>query len=364
MDGRTPRNEFVPLEPSDPASGRLIDLAEVRVERPRTRRLSSRSAKDDARPRLAGRDLDENEIGRVGGRRRLRAELVLMAGGVIFLVAALLKPWPSAPIGRGPDATSASASTEAPANLVAAAPSPEATARRTPIGWPDVPPGDYRWPFSAGNGSTPQPGNLGATPDPRWATVDWTVLGSIDPHDGWGYSIATMPDLALIPASNATPSPVTAWLAADSPNYTIIKVDPGREVFGLAVTWPHGIKVTAVTVGYMGDLDHPSQVPQTGFPANAQVSPVPGAQVTSGPLGAGTRGDSSAAFAAKAATPGSTIVPGQFWIPPSASPGTAASTSVRAAWRSLPWPWPTGTYTVTITSAGGSARYLLTLLAG
>lgn len=363
MGGRTPRDESIHPESADSTPGRLIDLAEVRVERPRTHRWSPRPARHDAALRLGRRDRDETELGRVGGRRRVRAELVLMVGGVIFLGAALLKPWPSVPIARGPETTSASAPTEAPPNLVAAVSSPEATARRTPIGWPDVPPGDYRWPFSGGNGSTPQPGNFGATPDPRWATVDWTVLGSIDPHDGWGYSTATMPDLAQVPLSSATPSPVTVWLTAGSPNYTIIKVDPGREVFGLAVTWPHSIKVTAVTVGYMGDLDHPTHVPQTGFPANAQVSPLPAAQVTSGSLGDGARGDSGPAFAARAATPGSTIVPGQFWIPPSAS-SSAASTSVRAAWRSLPWPWPSGTYTVTITSVGGTTRYLLTLLAG
>lgn len=361
MGGRTPRDEGIYSEPGNRPSGRLIDLPEARVESPRTRKRGPRPAEYDAGVRLGGRERDETEFGRVGGRRRVRAELLLIIAGFIFLAAALVKPWSSAPIARGPDASSTAGPTGAAAILVADAPTPEATARKTPIGWPDVPPGDYRWPFSGGNGSTPQPGNFGATPDPRWVAVDWTVLGTTDPHDGWGYSTATMPDLAQVPASSATPSPVTAWVAAGSPNYTIIKVSPGSEIFGLAVTWPHSMKVTAVTVGYMGDLDHPTHLPQTGFPANAQVSPLPAAQVIPGSLGVGTGRSPGLAFAAKAAAQAGTLLPGQFWIPPSVTSSGAVST-VRDAWRSLPWPWPTGTYTVTITSTTGAIRYLLTLL--
>jgi hypothetical protein len=241
------------------------------------------------------------------------------------------------------------------ADLAAQVETPAATAWRSPVGWPDVPQWDYGWPVPGASQSAQQ----GTAADPRWSAVDWTVLSTIDPHDGWGYGTAMMSDLTRLPSSATTPSPVTTWVAAGPPRYTTITVDPGLQVFGLAVTWPHNIQVTSVTVGYIGGPDHPANMPPAGFPAYAQVSPLPAAQVASSPGVAA--GSQATATTRQAIGAGATIWSGQFWIPPSTDSSGPASASIPNAWRSQPWPWPDGIYSIAITSTAGTTSYLLTL---
>jgi hypothetical protein len=224
-----------------------------------------------------------------------------------------------------------------------------------------VPQWDYGWPVPGASQSAQQ-GGAGAAADPRWSAVDWTVLSTIDPHDGWGYGAAMMLDVAQLPSGATTPTPFTSWFAAGPPRYTTITLGPGLQVFGLAVTWPHDIQVTSVTVGYIGGPDHPANMPPAGFPAYAQVSPLPAAQVASSSPAAA--GGGAAATARQAVGASATIWSGQFWIPPSADPSSPASTSVPNAWRSQPWPWPDGIYSIAITSTTGTTSYLLTLQTG
>ncbi len=348
---------------NEPASdGLFVDFPETDLERVRRGRLRASHPDRDRVAASPDPSPDGAETQRLGGRRRFRPEVVLVLAGSVFLVAALLKPWSALP-GRGPAAPATGEPTSGltelasvtPAGPVAEARTPAPTAWQSPVGWPDVPQWDYGWPVP---GASSQAGS-GIAADPRWTAVDWTVLGSLDPHDSWGYSTAVMPDLAQLPAGATAPSPVTTWVPAAAPRYTTIDVGPGSQVFGLAVTWPHGIEVKSVTVGYIGGPQHPANMPPAGFPAYAQVSPLPAAQVASSPTTSGPGAAPSPAPRAVGAA--ETLGSGQFWIAPSGGSSGPASASITSAWRSQPWPWPNGIYAITITSTVGTANYLLTL---
>jgi hypothetical protein len=365
MLDRPSQDELIYPAPEAGSEGRLVDLPEGNLEPLRTaRRRKSGPIEDGAVVSLRDRDRDDTGPQRVGGRRRFRPEVLLVLAGSVFLAAALLKPWPSAPYARSPSSAPTGAPTEpataAPADLAAAVATPAATALRSPVGWPHVPQWDYGWPVPDAT-QPAQQGNSGTAADPRWSAVDWTVLSTIDPHDGWGYGAAIMPDLAQLPPQLRAPSPVTTWVEASSPRYTTITVGRGSQVFGLAITWPHSIQVRSVTVGYIGGPDHPANMPPAGFPAYAQVSPLPAAQVASS-SGVAV-GAQATATTRQAVGAGGTIWSGQFWIPPSAASSGAASASIPNAWRSQPWPWPDGIYSITITSTAGMTSYLLTLQA-
>jgi hypothetical protein len=370
MGDRIPRGEPVESNPQDSPEGRLVDFPEIQVEPLRTvRRRSPVNAVVSPGDRGQDRDYDETEFQRVGGRRRFRSEVLLVIVGSLFLAVTLLKPWSlgpaapkssAAPIGV-PTSVSTAVQTPGPADLAAQVETPTPRALRSPVGWPDVPQWDYGWPVPGASQSAQQ-GGAGAAADPRWSAVDWTVLSTIDPHDGWGYGAAMMLDVAQLPSGATTPTPFTSWFAAGPPRYTTITLGPGLQVFGLAVTWPHDIQVTSVTVGYIGGPDHPANMPPAGFPAYAQVSPLPAAQVASSSPAAA--GGGAAATARQAVGASATIWSGQFWIPPSADPSSPASTSVPNAWRSQPWPWPDGIYSIAITSTTGTTSYLLTLQTG
>jgi hypothetical protein len=362
MGDRIPRGEPVGSNSQDSPEGQLVDFPELRVEPLRTVRRRS-PVNDVTSP--SDRGQDETEFQRVGGRRRLRSEVLLVIVGSLFLAVTLLKPWSLGPAtpssSAAPTGVPTSASTgvqsPVPADLAAQVPTSAATAWRSPIGWPDVPQWDYGWPVP-GASEPAQPG-AGTAADPRWSAVDWTVLSTIDPHDGWGYGTAMMSDVAQLPSGATTPTPFTSWFAAGTPRYATITVGPGLHVFGLAVTWPHDIHVTSVTVGYIGGPDHPANMPPAGFPAYAQVSPLPAAQVASSSRAAG--GSGAAATARQAIGAGATIWSGQFWIPPSADSSGPALASIPNAWRSQPWPWPDGIYSIAVTSTAGTTSYLLTL---
>jgi hypothetical protein len=361
MRGRISRNE--PTNPTTKvvSDGLFIDFPESHLEPVRRGRRPAPDPGEDAVAVSHRINPDGTEPQQVGGRRRFRPEFVLMLAGSFFLVAALLKPWSSALPARSPATGPIFGPTDpasvAPAGPVAEAKTPAPTAWQSPVGWPDVPQWDYGWPVSGA--SQPQTGS-GIATDPRWTAVDWTVLGSLDPHDSWGYGTASMQNLAQLPASATAPSPVTTWVPAGAPRYTTINVSHGSQVFGLAVTWPHGIEVRSVTVGYIGGPEHPANMPPAGFPAYAQVSPLPAAQVASSPaadLGAGAAASPTQGAVGAAGTLGS----GQFWIAPSGASSGPASASITSAWRSQPWPWPDGIYTITITSTVGADNYLLAL---
>jgi hypothetical protein len=361
MRDRISRNG--PTYPTSEAGpdGQFVDFPESHLEPVRrVRRPASGPGKDAIAASLGGNP-DGTEPQRVGRRRRFRPEVVLLLAGSVFLVAALLKPWASAPPVQGSVAPPTGEPTQiaaaTPAGPVAEAKTPAPTAWQSPVGWPDVPQWDYGWPVPGA--SQPQTGS-GIAADPRWTAVDWTVLGSLDPHDSWGYGTAIMPDVAQLPVGATAPSPVTTWVPAGAPRYTTINVSHGSQVFGLAVTWPHGVQVRSVTVGYIGGPEHPANMPPAGFPAYAQVSPLPAAQVASSPatdLGAGAAASPTQRAVGAAGTLGS----GQFWIAPSGASSGPASASLTSSWRSQPWPWPDGIYAITITSTVGAANYLLTL---
>jgi hypothetical protein len=289
---------------------------------------------------------------------------LLVIAGSLFLAVTLLKPWSLGPAARSSSAAPTGAATgvqtAVPADLAAQVETPAAIALRSPVGWPDVPQWDYGWPIPGASEAAQQAGAATAT-DPRWSAVDWTVLSTIDPHDGWGYGTAMMLDVARLPSGATTPTPFTTWFAAGPPRYTTITLGPGLQVFGLAVTWPHDIHVTSVTVGYIGGPDHPANMPPAGFPAYAQVSPLPAAQVASS---SGTAGGGATPPARQAIGAGATIWSGQFWIPPSADSSNPASASIPNAWHSKPWPWPDGIYSIAVTSTAGTTSYLLTLQTG
>jgi hypothetical protein len=366
MGDRIPRGEPVGSNPQDSPEGRLVDFPEIQVEPLRTARRRS-PVNDAVSPGDRGqdRDHDETEFQRVGGRRRFRSEVLLVIVGSLFLAVTLLKPWPSSPAALrssvAPTGVPTGVPTPVPADLAVQVETPAPTALRSPVGWPDVPQWDYGWPVP-GASQAAQRGGAGTAADPRWSAVDWTVLSTIDPHDGWGYGTAMMSDVAQLPSGATTPTPFTSWFAAGPPRYTTITLGPGLQVFGLAVTWPHDIHVTSVTVGYIGGPDHPANMPPAGFPAYAQVSPLPAAQVASSP--AASAGGRATATAQQAIGVGAPIWSGQFWIPPSAGSAGPASASIPNAWHSQPWPWPDGIYSIAITSTAGTTSYLLALQTG
>jgi hypothetical protein len=371
MRQRSGENGIGPADVEDRPAVRVIDLPETALEPVRVSgRLPSphagpgRSSQsgllpDTLRPRRTAETPSpgptaEESAEPVAKRRRLRRESLLVAAGSLFLAVALLKPWPSSQPARGP----ATAPTSAPSAEVAIAATPATSAWQSPVGWPGVPQWDYGWPVP--DASQAAAGGSPATGDPRWASVDWTALSETDPHDAWGYGAVTMPDLARLPASAATPPPETIWVATGSRRYTTIDVAPGSQVFGLAFTWPHGIEVTSITVGYIDGPGHPANLPPPGFVPFAQVSPLPALPVASP---SDVTGGSRKAGPNRGAGTAPAIGSGQYWIPPFATPSASPAT-IQAAWRSQPWPWPDGIYSVTIATTGGATSYLVTLQPG
>jgi hypothetical protein len=367
MGDRTFRGEPGHSESKRQAGGRLVELSEA----PAPARVLDRArppgrAEIQVDVEFSDRFGDEEKFQRVGGRRRFRPEILLVVAGSLFLALALLKPWPSGAAPRASSATPTGDQTQAIPDTVAQVATPVPTVLQSPIGWPDVPPWDYGWPVAGSGQPTPLPGNAGPGAGQVWRRVDWTALGTQDPHDGWGYAIAMMPDPAQLPASAPVSSPSSSWVTLGSVRFADVKVDRGSQVYALAVTWPHSLSVTSVTVEFIGGPGHPANLPPAGFPAYAEVSPLPAAQVSSSEPAAPS---TSYAPAIQPPTPttfqaagaSSVLSSGQFWIPPAAGGSGSGQGSIAEAWRSQPWPWPDGTYAFTITATTGVTRYLLTL---
>jgi len=280
-----------------------------------------------------GLDLGREEaVEPVGGRHRFRPEVVLSIAGVAFVILALLKPWPNALPALQP----ALIAVATPAAAITAGPSPaESTA--VPV-------------FQLG-----VPNDLVQ----RWPAVNWSLLRATDPHAGWGVAAVFMPSVGVGPAGPRVISPMSHWVAADPlTSRATVPVVGGQNAYAIAITWPHDLRVSAVTFQFVSGSDFEPWAPPLGFPPYTQVSPLPANQVASQPVGTGA---SPAATSSQQA--GNTaILSGQFWIPPSEASGDALSSStVPAAWQSLPWPWPNGTYKVTVTSQTGSTTLVLWL---
>lgn len=350
MQDEPRRDDRTYWSPGDEVGGRVLDLGATEVGPART----SGKRRKPERPRRAlaagldhpdelARADEEGSIQRVGGRRRVRPELLLIFVAAAFVVGALVKPWPN-PV---PPASRSliAASSPSPANGTAA---PTA---------PVLPP---NLPLDAGGGGTAPPDVLVGVPgDPAqlWETVDWSPLGSVDGHAGWGFAAAVLPTVADGLVGTGTATPTTTWSAAGSPPAAAtVPIGRGDSAFAIAVTWPAGMTVSRVTFLYLGGPDHPPYLPPAGFPAFTQVSPLPAASVASPASG-------PAAEHNVAALPsvGTALRSGEYWIPPSAAAFNPVTSSVPDAWQSLPWPWPNGTYRVTVTSPGGATILLLHL---
>ena len=77
----------------------------------------------------------DGEVERVGGRRRLRGEVVVLAAGLVFLAAAMLKPW----AGPAPAPTASPTAPPSPPAVIAAVASPAVTAAPTREDLPEHP---------------------------------------------------------------------------------------------------------------------------------------------------------------------------------------------------------------------------------
>jgi hypothetical protein len=278
---------------------------------------------------------DEDSIQRVGGRRRIRPEIILPVIGALFLVAALTKPWPNPPVGPRSPIAAASPSARPSGQVDDQTSGPQTDVQ---IGVPD-----------------------GLTQ--AWSTVDWSVLGMTDAHGDWGFAAVTMTSLAGGSAGAGVTSPATNWTPVDSARQaSTVAVAHGQSVFALALTWPSDLPVNGVTFVYLGGPEHPPYLPPPGFPPFTQVSPLPGDGVA--PAGAGFDPDPELVPPAKSQgnSAPNILHSGTYWIPPSEASSQPTTGSIQSAWRTLPWAWPNGVYRVTIAAAGRTTTIRLNLL--
>jgi hypothetical protein len=335
----------VPMAPLQP-----VQLDRVHTARHRAKEAGPAAPAEDAV--LTDAIRHDEEIERVGGRRRFKPEVLLIIGAIVFVVGALIKPWP----------TPLPAPSASPAALVAAA-TAQPSAPERPSFYPDIAPWNFR-DGGFGPGDTQPPD--GTLPDivgplsARWSAVDWAVLRGADSHAAWGFGAAVLPDAASAAESPDAFTATAVWVASDTPPASAtLAVQRGHQAFGLALTWPAGVVVTDVRFTYLGGPEHPPYLPPPGFPAFALVSPLPASAVSTPPgVAAESPGSSPGPTSARRA-PSS----GQYWIPPSEASYTAVTGSLPTAWKSFPWPWPNGTYRVTITTRTGSLTTLLHLQA-
>src|SRR5664280_6253 len=298
---------------------------------------------------------DEGIPQRVGGRGRVRPEVALVLVAVVFVAGALIKPWPAPAPASSPSPIAAAS----PSSSIAAGPSAAIAEAQPAASYPNIPPYNYRWPF-VGPSSSAAPSAPGsevgpvAAATPQWSAVDWSILGSSDPHAGWGFTAALMPS----PDANAA-SPTTNWVGAGSPPvYAMVPLVQGRYAYAIAVTWPNDVNVTGLKFVYLGPPRSPPYLPPAGFLPNVQVTPLPAERVSSpsaGPAAVPT-------IPPWVSSVRGAIQSGAFWIPPSEASPAALSSSIDAAWKSNPWPWPYGAYQVTVTSDSGPTNIVLDLL--
>jgi hypothetical protein len=257
----------------------------------------------------------------VGGRRRVRAEIVLVVVGLAFLTGAVLKPWASPP---GPSLS--------PTASGAAVVQPGAS--------------------GAEPGATTPPAGAAPTDGPDepvyWSLVDWSALAVADPHSSWGAATATMPERVHGPQDVRRPAPVIRWHATDSDTSTAtIQLEPNVQLFAVAITWPGGVAVQDVAFTYDGSSSPFSGGDNRSFPPLTTLTPTPAVEVAATPS---TAPDGSAA-------PES----GQFWIAPRDESRTPCLCSSASLWKTLPWTWPLGEYKVTLRASGSTHTMILLL---
>ena len=346
--------------PAEQPASRVVDIdpldAGPAIPRPAGRSgLAPRATEPSSRLGIP----DADEIQHIGGRRRLRPEIALLVVGAIFLIGALAKPWPSEPPAASAIAAASPSSSPAsePSTSAAAGPTGAIAAVPSAVAYPDIPPYNYRWPFFGSAPSAAASGRPAAptvAPIPTWSAVDWSILTASDTHSGWGFAAAVMPGTGPNPDA-----PRTSWFDAGTPPvFATVPLVQGRNVYGLAVTWPSTVHVTAVRFVYLGPPQSPSYLPPAGFLPNVQVTPLPALRVASPSAGPAAR-PTIPPWVDPAA---GEIRSGQFWIPPSEALRNAISSKLTMAWQSSPWPWPYGTYQVTVTSDTGATNIILDLL--
>ncbi|HEY5488169.1 MAG TPA: hypothetical protein VIK06_11005 [Candidatus Limnocylindrales bacterium] len=290
-----------------------VDRAQVELVRGKTkladgapkRRWQSESPVPGGLPPTIG-DEEYGHLERVGRRHLIRPELGALAVGAIFILAALVKPW----------------------GTVARVPSPSASASASAF-TNDAPLVNVQAPQEP-----PLPPYL-ADLARGWAGVDWSFLSMNDTHVGWGIAAATMPEVKTSTPRSTLQVPAVFWVPVPTAApATVVDVGPNDGVFALAITWPADLRVTDITVEYLGSGYDPPYVTSGGFQPYTQLSPLRADSVVT-PTGQPSE-----------ASPRS----GEFWVPPAIASPVTADRSAEVAWHELPWPWPLGGYKITVNS--------------
>jgi hypothetical protein len=281
----------------------------------------------------------DDAVERVGGRRRLRGEIVLVIAGILFVAGALLKPWPSP----------AKVSHLSPSPAIAAVEPSATPSGPTPIDLPNIAPGNFRGLFQPARTPVPAAALVGVGATYSWSTVDWSALDAEDHHAGWGFAAAVMAGGAGGLDTPSALTPTTTWVTLGSPPvYSAVPLVQTRGVYALALTWPSDVQVRRVSFQYLGGPQHPAYLPPASFLPNSPLIPLRASSVSSASPAPGIAGHA--------------IRSGEFLIPPTAAAPNPANRSLAAAWRSSPWLWPYGAYQVTVTSATGTTRVILDLM--
>jgi hypothetical protein len=227
--------------------------------------------------------------------------------GALFILAALIKPWGARVPGPSPSAPSTTQDSFPPLFAVQGSQVPAV---------PPLP--SYLADLSRG-----------------WAGVDWSFLSLTDTHIDWGVATATMPEVTLSSPSPTPHLPSVSWIPVPTATpATVLDVGPDQGVFALAITWPPGIRVTDITVEYLGSGYEPPYQTSGGFQPYTQLSPLRADSVLT-PTQPATQGSPRS---------------GEFWIPPAVTSPVTADRSAAVAWHQLPWPWPLGGYKITVTT--------------
>ena len=264
-----------------------------------------------------GREEFNSDVEPVVRRRRVRREVVALVVGVIFVAAALLKPWAVGSAG---------------ASRHASASGPNGSAESSPSFEP-----------------TPtSPSDLFAEYPIAWPLVDWSALNAPDPHVGWGVATATLPHTARWSSGAEQAAPTIGWLASASmPMASTITVPTGLMVFAVAFTWPIGVKVNGISLTYNGPGWLLAGAGPSGSTDVTQLTPLPATLV---------------AEAGAAATPNPLAVQsGNFWIAPVEEAVLPALGPPAMTWRIMPWFWPMGEYGVTFKTSGGDQTMIVRL---
>src|ERR1035437_9095411 len=223
-------------------------------------------------------DEEDGHLERVGRRHLIRPELGALAVGAIFILAALVKPWGA--VTRVPAASASASAFTNDAPLVNVQASQE----------PPLPP--YLTDLERG-----------------WAGVDWSFLSVTDTHADWGIAAATMAEVRTSTPQPTLHVPAVLWTPVPtSTPATVVDVGPDIGVFALAITWPADLRVTDISVEYLGSGSDPPYITSGGFQPYTQLSPLRADSVLTS-AGQPTQGSPRS---------------GEFWVPPAiTSPVTA-----------------------------------------